>query len=282
MNTLTIQRQYDEVVAPHYDLDPQSVTSDSLDRAVAQIRKRGLLGDGAGRLKVYDVGAGTGMFLTKLKALGGERIEPFAIDLSAKMIENARKKMPDLAAEVDDGANLDAHFGGQSFDLISTHFITGFVPLEVLAPKIHSRLADGGVWSFMGATENAYKALQARANSRLLRWFLRAGPLSIQEVVSIPAGPEAVVKALQANGFKILEQETFEPAVHFGNFDQFMDFGYRGGWLTPFIEALGLQKAGFLTRWFLNWFVFPINDHHNIEVVLAQKSAVRRDQNTDR
>jgi hypothetical protein len=32
MQTDTIQRQYDEVIAQHYDLDPQNVTGDSLDK----------------------------------------------------------------------------------------------------------------------------------------------------------------------------------------------------------------------------------------------------------
>jgi hypothetical protein len=53
--------------------------------------------------------------------------------------------------------------------------------------------------------------------------------------------------------------------------DQFMDFAYRGGWLTPFIETLGVQKAGLTTRLLLDRFFFPIEDHHSIEIVLAQK-----------
>ena len=32
-----IQRHYDEVIAPHYDLDPQSVLRDSIARALEQI-----------------------------------------------------------------------------------------------------------------------------------------------------------------------------------------------------------------------------------------------------
>ena len=65
--------------------------------------------------------------------------------------------------------------------------------------------------------------------------------------------------------------ETFEPALHFRTFDEFMDFAYRGGWLTPFLEALGLHKANAMTRLMLNLFFFPVQDHHSIEIVLAQK-----------
>src|SRR5262245_65650073 len=95
----TIQRQYDEVIAPHYDRDPQSVIGPSLERAAAQIRGASLLGNGQGSLRVLDLGVGTGTFLARLKALGGDDVQPFGIDLSEKMIDLARVKVPDLIAE---------------------------------------------------------------------------------------------------------------------------------------------------------------------------------------
>jgi SAM-dependent methyltransferase len=271
MDTLTIQRQYDEVVAPHYDLDPHAVIGRSLDLAIRQIRRRQLLEDGPGRLQVLDVGVGTGAFLARLKALGGERTRPFGLDLSKKMIEAARRKVPDLVAAVDDAANLDAHFPGESFDLVCTHFITGFVPIGVLAPRIWKRLEEGGYWSLVGGTTAGFPTLQAKANSRLLRWFCGGSGMSVGDVVCNPAGRAEVVEALETNGFEVREAETFEPELHFANFDEFMDFAYRGGWLTPFIESLGLHKAGALTRWLIDRFFFPADDHHSIEVVLAQK-----------
>ena len=67
---------------------------------------------------------GTGMFL---KAFWPWRhhIEPFGLDLSARMIDCASRKIPGLTSAVDDAANFDAHFHDHLFDLISTHFITG-------------------------------------------------------------------------------------------------------------------------------------------------------------
>jgi SAM-dependent methyltransferase len=271
MDTLTVQRQYDEVVAPHYDLDPHAVIGRSLDLGLGQIRKRLLLENGLEPFQVLDVGVGTGSFLARLKALGGERVRPFGLDLSEKMIEAARRKVPDLVAAVDDAANLDAHFADESFDLVCTHFLTGFVPVRVLAPRIWGRLGEGGCWSLVGGTKAGFPALQAKARSKLLRWFCGGGGLSVDDVVCNPAGRTEVVEALESNGFAVREAETFEPALHFRNFDEFMDFAYRGGWLTPFIEALGLHKAGALTRWLVNRFFFPADDHHSIEVVLAQK-----------
>src|SRR5262249_33886967 len=159
--TDAIQQQYNEVIAPNYDLDPQSVTGNTLDRAAEQICQERLLGDVPNPLRVYDVGMGTGMFLTRLIALAGDRIQAFGLDLSQKMIECAHQKIPNLTAVVDTAANLDTHFAEQDFDLICTHFISGFVPLSVLAPKVWSRLETGGYWSYLGATKQAYPGLQS-------------------------------------------------------------------------------------------------------------------------
>ena len=93
----------------------------------------------------------------------------------------------------------------------------------------------------------------------------------MDDLVCNPANREEVVRVLESFGFVIREIETFEPALNFRNFDEFMDFAYRGGWLTPFIDRLGLQNAGVLTRALLNRFFFPVEDHHNIEIVLAQE-----------
>jgi SAM-dependent methyltransferase len=274
MTTDTIQRQYNEVIASHYDLDPQSVTGNTLDRAAEQIRKQQLVGDGASRLRVYDVGMGTGMFLTRLKALGGDQVEPYGLDLAQKMIDCAYQKLPDLVGAVDTAANLDAHFPGQSFDLISTHFISGFVPLNVLAPRIWSRLEEGGYWSYLGATKGSYPVLQRKANNKLLRWAVGGGQkLDVDSMVSSPADRQEIFDTLERHGFVVRQCETFEPPLKFRNMDEFMEFAYFGGWLTPFIEALGLHKCSAMTRFLLNQFFFPLEDHHSIEIHLAQKVA---------
>src|SRR5690349_11399127 len=136
MSLETIQHSYNEVVADHYDTDPQGVTNNSQDRAVRQLQDQFLFGEGGEAFRVLDLGMGTGLFLSKLKALGGDQIIPFGLDLAPNMLENARRKLPDLIAEVDDAAHFDRHFPGQMFDCVSTHFVTGFVPMSVLAPKI--------------------------------------------------------------------------------------------------------------------------------------------------
>src|SRR5262245_36127520 len=220
MSTQTIHHAYNDVVASHYDLDPQAVIGPSLDRAVHQLRKQGLVGEGAGGLKVLDLGMGTGLFLAKLRALGGHRVEPFGLDLAENMVENARRKIPDLVAAVGDAAHFDAHFPGHTFDCISTHFVTGFVPMTVLAPKIWDRLEEGGYWSLVGGTKGAYPALQAKGDSKLLRWVAGAGSRNLDDEFINPVDLGEVVRTLKAHGFEVCAGETFEPALHFRDFNE--------------------------------------------------------------
>lgn len=271
MQTQTIQRQYDEVIAPHYDNDPQSTTRNSLTRAVEQIRQQEIFADGSAFFKVLDLGMGTGMFLEELLRFAPDRIQPYGLDLSARMIDCASRKIPELRSAVDDAANFDAHFLGQSFDLISTHFITGFVPLSVLAPKIHGRLEEGGYWSLVGGTKSAWPLLQRRANSWLLRKLCGGRRVSVDELVCNPADRAEFDRVLEANGFVVRAAETFRPTLRFADFDEFMTFAYYGGWLTPFVESLNLHRLSPRMRWFLNRCYFPTEDRHSIEIILAQK-----------
>jgi SAM-dependent methyltransferase len=271
MSTATIHRAYNDVVASHYDLDPQGVIGRSLERAVQQLRGEDLFGATKEPFRVLDIGMGTGQFLGKLKDLAGDQIVPFGLDLAENMVEIARRKIPDLDAMVGDAAELDALFPGREFDCICTHFITGYVPMSVLGPKIAGRLRAGGYWSLVGGTKAAYPALQAKGDSKVLRWLTGAGSREVDDTVLNPANLQEAVATMEAQGFEVRVGETFEPALEFNDFAQFMEFGYQGGWLTPLIEAMGLHRAGPLKRWFLNRLAFPVRDSHNIVIALGRK-----------
>ena len=273
MSTPTIHRAYNDVVASHYDLDPQGVIGKSLDQAVQQLRGEHLLGATGEPLRVLDIGMGTGQFLGKLKELANDRIVPFGIDLAENMVENARRRIPDLVAVVGDAAELDSYFPGQQFDCICTHFVTGYVPMRVLAPKIAGRLKADGYWSLVGGTKAAYPALQAKGDSKLIRWLSGAGSQKMDDTVLNPANLQEVADSMASYGFEMRGGETFEPSLEFKDFDQFMEFGYTGGWLTPLIEEMGLHKAGPVKRWLLNRLAFPIRDSHNIVIALGRKPA---------
>ena len=115
MESAVIQRQYDDVIASQYDQDPQNTTGKSLERALDHLELEGLFSQILPSMRVLDIGMGTGMFLEKLRARSQRAIEPWGLDISEKMARIARKKLPDLNCEIDDGANLDKHFNGNTF-----------------------------------------------------------------------------------------------------------------------------------------------------------------------
>lgn len=270
MTTLEIQRQYDEIIAPNYDLDPLSVTVNSLNRALAQLQSEGCLAGILPRMDALDVGMGTGLFYERLYAVSERAVRPFGLDISRQMIDVAKTRVPDLVAAVDDAANISCHFAETPFDLICTHFVTGFVPLNHLAPAIHSKLKPGGYWSFVGGTSRAFPELQRIAASPIISRLFGAKNLDLSGL-NTPFDQDEVVKTLRDYDFQICDAETFEPRLDFANFDEFMRFAWSGGWLTPFIEDLGLQNAGRLLRALLNMLVFPVDDLHRIAIILARK-----------
>jgi SAM-dependent methyltransferase len=270
MEAAVIQRQYDEVISLQYDQDPQNTTANSLERALDHILEHGLLNAGLPRLRVLDVGMGTGMFLERLRLRSERRIEPFGLDISARMAAIARSKLPDLTVAIDDGANLGRHFNDEQFDLAASHFVTGFVPLEKLAREIFDKLAPGGYWSYVGGTMGGYRELQRRAANPLLKLFFGGRTPTLQGMIA-PADLAEVEHRLRAAGFEIVQSETWQPELRFPDFDTFIEYGYHGGWLTPFIEELGLHRAPRWQRTLLNLLVFPVTDHHSIAMAVARK-----------
>lgn len=271
MHKEVIQRQYDEVIAHNYDVDPQGVMEASTDRALDQLDAQECLKAGLPTLRVLDLGMGTGLFLSRLMRRSHREIDPSGLDLSQKMVEIARQRIPGIEAVVGDAANFDEPFEGSTFDMVCTHFVTGFVPMTVLAPKIYESLEPGGYWSFIGGTSRSYPALQNIGKSRLLQMFSRAARDTNQDDLLTPEDSNEVNQHLTNAGFEVEQVETFEPELRFDNFKGFMEFAYHGGWLTPFVEELGLQNAGWLTRKSLDTLVFPVVDHHSIVLAVGRK-----------
>ena len=237
MTTAEIQRQYDEVIAPHYDRDPYNVIYDSQSRALDQLARHQCLLELLPPMDVLDVGTGTGLFFESLKSRTEREINPHGIDISHHMIEVAKTRIPDLVAAVDDGANIDKHFTDRRFDLICSHFVTGFVELSHLAPRIMAKLKPGGYWSFMGGTDRGFPELQKIANSKKLAFLRGRGEGLNMTGLNIPSTEEEVHEELEKHGYEICSSETFEPELNFRHFEDFLDFGWRGGWLTSSIEG---------------------------------------------
>ena len=88
---------------------------------------------------------------------------------------------------------------------VCTHFITGFVPMSVLAPKIHARLKEGGYWSLVGGTKAAWPVLHSRARSPMVRCLCGGRSFSVDDLACNPAGREEV----RCNLERLLQEKDF-------------------------------------------------------------------------
>ena len=272
MQMTVIRQQYNDLIAHHYDLDPLSLIADSQECAIGQMLTADFFATRHGeRIDVLDLGMGTGTFLEKVMA-SADDVQPFGLDLSDSMAKIACERIPKLQFRIGDAANFDQHFPEQQFDLISTHFITGFVATEHLAPLIAKRLKPGGVWSFVGSSQAAYPVLRMYANNRFLRMLLGGARTSMENLLS-PRDEHHLGNMMRDVGLEVLASDTQTPQLKFETFAEFMVFAYDGGWLTPYIEDLGLHKAGKATRALLNELIFPMSDQHNILHGVAQKNS---------
>ncbi len=228
MSTATVQRAYNDVVAPYYDLDPQGVTGDSLDRAVLQLRQHHAFDDAA-PFRVLDLGHGHRA--VPRQAQGPRRRADRPVRPrpgSENMVENARRKLPDLIAEVDDAANLDTRI---SRAVLRLH----------LHPFHHRLRADdacsrrkSGIASKTAATGRSSAARWEPircCRPRPARAWSAGGSAPAREPVNelvLQPGQLCGGRAdAEAHGFDVCVAETFEPALAFRDFDEFMEFAYR-------------------------------------------------------
>ena len=106
---------------------------------------------------------GTGLFLGKLKNLAGDQIVPFGIDLAENMVENARRRIPDLVAAVGDAAELDILLPRPTIRLHMHAFYHGIrADGRARAARSPAGSRAGGYWSLVGGTKAAYPGLQAK------------------------------------------------------------------------------------------------------------------------
>ena len=266
-----IKRQYNEIIAPKFDMDAKGIYASTYQKGITQIQKTNILKSQT-PLKFLDVGIGTGSFLEQIFLLYESEINFFGIDISEKMLDIAKKKIPNLITIVDNAINLEHHYVGQSFDLICSHFVTGYVPMRELAPKVWNLLDEGAYWSWIGQTMASYpnlRKIEDSLASKLIYWI--SGNSIDDDCVSSPQDRSEVIEILEENGFEICQIETFEPKIDFANLNDFLDFGYYNGWLTPFIEQMGIHQASKMLSLMINILLFPIHDNQSIEIALARK-----------
>ncbi len=117
------------LIAPVYGLIDKASSGDFKKMAQLLNSKFPLKGK-----SVLDVGTGTGSWITALKEYGLSTAA--GADMSPKMIEQARKKHPDIQFYLQHGANLD-NFADNSFDIVTATFVLHGMKKEKRAEVIN-------------------------------------------------------------------------------------------------------------------------------------------------
>lgn len=173
-----------------------------VDPLLASLRKIGLemAGPGAGE-QALDIGCGTGMFLSRLAALG---CQISGVDLSPAMVAQARKRLgPDAQLHVADATAMPLE--AQNFDVVSA-----IMTLHEMDPEVR-----------LGVLREAARV--CRPGGRVLLVDFHPGQLR-----SLKG------RLRRAMTFTI---ELCAGRRHFGNYRRFM----RAGGLPPLLAQVGLQ-----------------------------------------
>lgn len=248
---------YDEHVADTYDADTLGLLTGVRSLALAQIKATALPPDAT----LVDLGAGTGLTLAALT----ERFPQsrmIAIDLSARMLEVAKKRLKLEAAHVDDVHNIAQHVAPASVDLALAHFLTTFVDRPKLFRATAATLRPDGLLSVVGTTREAFRGVRTHVD-RLLGQGGLTGELS--------PGPETadtLAAELRAAGYEIVAQETFRKPVVFQSFKEGLKWGKESGFFAHVVESLGPLKIQLLS--ILTLGMFPFHDEYVGVAILAR------------
>jgi ubiquinone/menaquinone biosynthesis C-methylase UbiE len=260
---LGIAGLYDEYVAGNYDKDPFAILAESRRLTLAQIERH--LARGARPPDVLDLALGTGDFLLAIR-----RLHPGAtlagIDISAKMIEAARRKAAAAGVEFrtvhDDVALLTRHVAPASADLVAMHFLLAYVEPRRIVAEAARALRPGGLLSVATSTLESFSNLQAAVAMLLPAGFFDA---------KVPQSRAELHATLAEAGLEVVEDEVHEKALLFPSYDALYEFGVPSGWFTEWFLRLSEEQVRNV-RLVESQF-FPFEDAARIAVLLARKTS---------
>ena len=181
-----VRESYDAVAGPYAERVPDVPGMEPLSRATLTAFAE-LVGD---RGPVADLGCGPGRMTNFLSQLG---VDAFGIDLSPKMIEQAKKAYPELRFEVGSMGELDLPDGELAGVL--AYFSTHHSPSEyraIIFGEFHRVLAPGG-HLMLGTHIGDHEVIQGRQG-------YGGVPVSYQSHM-LPA--ERIAEMLEVAGFAI-------------------------------------------------------------------------------
>lgn len=228
--------------------------------------------------KILDLGVGDGAFLAKLKKIA-PTAEFTGIDLSREMLKQA-KNLLDFTAIEGSAANATHYLPMHSQDLVMAHFINAYIPTDILFKEAQMLTKANGHFSIISTTYESFPTSQ-----KYLADFIAKGTIYskivghyYKEVIKktpVATSKDDLLKFVKQHNFSVIEHERIKINLSFKDINELITFGIEGAWFLNVLSIPTMLPKKFLLhrikRLFEKIFVFPYNDTHIIDVVLAKK-----------
>ncbi len=258
-------------MAETYSTDPFNIISSSLEKALIQVEKN-LKEDGIDLLVDVALGAGES-FVRSDKTLNVKKY--IGNDLSAKMLELAKKNFPRFTPICDNAVNINNHLSEQSVDLLYVHFVFAYLYYESFIPQIKELLKPGGYLSIVTTNTNNLAEIH-QVLFRKISYFYR----DIYDLMdTMPSSTENLAKQAEEWGLEVVEVESMKMPIEFLNFEDFWVYGYKGGWHiqsldlfgSEFLDKLWTRSLAWLIQLFVKELRYPLRGSTNISIMLLRK-----------
>ncbi len=273
---MSLQTLYDGI-ANNYDIANRfgSITH-SHDCAIKQLNQSEL--KQKHKHKILDLGVGDGNFLHRL-----QHHMPLAdftgFDISQKMLDVASRQCEGLNTIMASGADASQYLPVHSQDLILMHFISAYIPLDLLFKQVQVLTRPNGFVSIITSTYESFPTGQAHlaqfiAEDTLLSCIVGHYYKTVIKNTTVATGSKELLETIKRHQFEVVEHQHLAIPITFNNVDELIEFGFDGTWLLNGLEFSFLPH-GFLKKRikkvFNKIFTFPYSDNHVIDVVLARK-----------
>lgn len=273
---MSIKAIYNEVANQYDKADCFGSITHSHHSAIEQIKHANL--EYKPNFKVLDMGIGDGAFLRKIK-----KQMPLAeftgIDISKEMLKHATSDGLLLRAIEASAAEATDYIPLHSQDLVVAHFISAYVPLNILFKQAQMLTRPSGHFSMITTTYDSFPIAQQHlanfiAEDTLLSCIVGHYYKAALKHTTVASGEEELFQSFNQHQFEIIDHQRLSIPVSFNNIDELTQFGFESGWLINGLLVSILPNNFVLQRIkrvFSKIFTFPFHDTQVIEIVLAKK-----------
>lgn len=274
---MSLKAMYNKIADQYETADRFGSISTSHNIALQQLKSELLDFNLTHQRHIVDLGVGNGSFLNKTQTLF-PHAKFTGIDISHKMLEYAREKLPlnTIEASAAEAANyLPPH----SQDLIIAHFINAYVPLDILLQEASTLMKANGYFSFITTTYESFPLAQQHlasfiAESSLLSSVIGHYYKAMVKNTTVANNQEELFASFEKHQLQIVASERIQIPITLETIDDLATFGIEGTWFLNSIATKMLPQnfvVSRMKRLFSKIFTFPYEDTHVIDIILAKR-----------